>query len=1098
MEWLRSMGAEISAEGERLKIRASPGKLTPALREAIAQHKPALLELLAAQPPSGPDETALVPVPRSGRLPLSMFQRRLWLLQQLRRPDDTIFNMVTLWDMPGQDLPLLRRAIGDVTRRHEILRSAIPNDGTEPYMVLLSPDAVRVELRDLTALPEHQQRPVIEAQTMAAVTAPFDLTREPPLRWCIYVTGNGALTTQVCADHIAVDEWSFVLLRKELDVSLAACAAGDVLPPPALQYVDYAAWERRREHSPAAIADLAWWRQHLADLPHHCTFPPDRPGSTPASAGYRFQWDRRFTDQLRELARGSGATLFMVLLAGLATVLRAYTGRGDVAVGSSLGVRERPELEAMIGAFVNVVVLRLDLQDDPPFADVLTRARNAVLDAHDHRHVSFETLVARLKPERALNLTPWFQVSVVMHNASDENPSPIYSGGTALDMTWFTRDTEDGLVMTLEYRADRYEARTVERLATHLRTVLSQALRDRRQQISAISLLTQAERDRVLHDFNATTMALDPAPVTLQFERQTRLTPQAIALRAGGVVLSYDALNRSANRLARHLQSLGAGPGVLVGVCMDRSAAMLACLLAVLKTGAAYVPLDPEFPAARLDFMIEHSGVALLVVDGERPAMAQTSAARRVDLGADAACIAACDDADLAIVPKGQDPVYVIYTSGSTGRPNGVVVPHAALSNFLGAMRQALGLSASDVLAAVTTISFDISGLELYLPLVIGAGIVLVPSATARDGTALAALLGDAGVTVMQATPATWRLLIEAGWRGAAGFTALCGGETLHEHLAASLQDRVGVLWNLYGPTETTIWSTAGRVAPGATPIVIGQPIANTRILILDTAGQPVPVGVAGEIWIAGAGVATGYWRNPELTAAKFQTNPAVEGGGRIYRTGDMGRWLPDGRIVHMGRLDQQLKLRGLRIEPGEIEATLLAHQAIRQALVVAQGDSKRDRAERLVAYVVYEPGHDLTTSEVRVHVRQSLPDYMVPSAFVAIDAIPRTPNGKIDRRALPDPFREGAAAAAPYIPPAPGAEQLVAKIWANILQVDRVGADDNFFDLGGYSLLSLRVAAAIYEQTDWRLPPYALFVQNLRQIAAALQSHQADRRAAE
>jgi amino acid adenylation domain-containing protein len=1100
LAWLRSLGADISAEGGRLRVLASPGTLTAEARAAITLHKPALLDLLAAEPAAGRDDGGLVPIARGGRLPVSAFQQRMWLLEQLRRPDEPSFNMVTLWDMPadarGRDPALLQRAIGDVVRRHDILRSAIRSEAAEPFMVLLPADAVRIELRDLRDLPAERQRAAIEADTMAAVTAPFDLTSEPPLRWRIFVTGDGALTVQVCADHIAVDEWSFVLLRRELDAALAACAAGETLPKPVLQYADYAAWERRRAQSPAAAADLDWWRQTLADLPQGCTFPPDRPGRIAASAGYRFTWDRGFTDALRELGRSRRATLFMVLLAGLAAVLRAHTGRSDIAVGSSLGVRERPELEAMIGAFVNVVVLRLDLQDDPGFADLLTRARDAVLDAHEHRHVSFETLVARLKPERSRDVTPWFQVSVVMHNASGEDPSPIYSGGAALDMTWFTRETEDGLVMTLEYRSDRYDASTIARLARHLRIVLGEAVRDPSRPVGAISLLTQEERALILRDFNATAAALDPAPVTVQFERQVRLTPQAVALRAGGVTLGYEELNRRANRLARHLRRNGAGPGVLVGVCMERSAGLLACLLAVLKTGAAYVPLDPEFPAARLDFMVGHSGVALLVVEGAAPAWAQSGAARMIDLAEDATAIVACDGEDLGIVPDGLDPAYVIYTSGSTGRPNGVVVPHAALANLLGAMKRTPGLSAGDVLAAVTTISFDIAGLELYLPLVTGACVVLVPAATARDGAALAALLAETGATVMQATPATWRLLIEAGWRGGAGITAWCGGERLADDLAAALLERVAALWNLYGPTETTIWSSAGRIEPGASPIVIGRPIANTHIVIVDAAGQPVPVGVAGEIWIGGAGVATGYWRNPALTAAKFLDDPFVEGGGRIYRTGDLGRWLPDGRIVHMGRVDEQIKLRGQRIEPGEIEAVLLAHPSVRQALVVARGETAE--RQRLVAYVVYCQGQDLTSSEMRAHLRGFLPDYMVPSAFVAIDALPRTPNGKVDRRALPDPFRESAAAAATYIPPAPGAEQLVAKIWADILQIERVGAGDNFFDLGGYSLLSLRVAAAIHAQTGWRLPPYTLFVQTLGQIAAALQAHQAELRAAE
>jgi amino acid adenylation domain-containing protein len=466
-------------------------------------------------------------------------------------------------------------------------------------------------------------------------------------------------------------------------------------------------------------------------------------------------------------------------------------------------------------------------------------------------------------------------------------------------------------------------------------------------------------------------------------------------------------------------------------------------------------------------------------------------------LNTDAAAIDDLEDSNLGIVPVGRAPAYLIYTSGSTGRPNGVVVSNAALANFLGAMRREPGLSESDILAAVTTVSFDIAALELYLPLLVGACVVVVPRVVATDGIALAALLAEERVTVMQATPATWRLLLEARWPGAPTFVALCGGEALPPDLARTLLQRVGCLWNLYGPTETTIWSTAGRVEADREPVTIGRPIANTQVYILDFSGQPVPVGMPGEIWIGGAGVASGYWRNPELTGRKFLPDPFAgrDVGGMIYRTGDMGRWLDNGSIVHMGRLDDQVKLRGFRIEPGEIEAALCAHEAIREAVVVIGGTTPE--RERLVAYIVYRPGQDLTTSEAREHLRASLPDYMIPSLFLGIDALPWTPNGKVDKRALPDPFRQGSNASSTYLAPESGAEQMIAGIWQEALAVERVGAEDNFFDLGGHSLLGLRVAAKIHERTGWRMPPYIMFQQTLRQIAALLAAEQLGRGAA-
>ncbi len=618
-----------------------------------------------------------------------------------------------------------------------------------------------------------------------------------------------------------------------------------------------------------------------------------------------------------------------------------------------------------------------------------------------------------------------------------------------------------------------------------------------RESVGRLPLMTPEERQQVTAEFHATQVTLDSAPMIVQFERQVVRTPNAIALRCAGVALSYDTLNRRANRIARHLRHHGAGRGKRVGLCLNRSMDLLSALLAVAKSGAAYVPLDPGFPAARLADMIGHSDLTLLVVDAERD-FGIAAETRIIDLTADAAVIASLPDTNLDVIPEASDPAYIIYTSGSTGRPNGVVVSHAALANFLGAMRREPGMSPTDVLAAVTTVSFDIAGLEMYLPLLVGACIVMVPKTVAADGEALSALLVAEQVTVMQATPATWRLLLEAGWQRAPHFVACCGGDVLMPELARSLLERVDVLWNLYGPTETTIWSTLGRVEPGPAPVTIGRPIANTQIYILDSAGNPTPIGVPGEIWIGGAGVASGYWRNPELTAKKFLPDPFAdqERRGLIYRTGDRGRWLADGRIVHMGRLDQQLKLRGFRIEPAEIENALALHPAIREAAVVMRGDSPE--RERLVAYVVYRRGSTLTTSEVREHLRNSLPDYMMPAMFMPLDALPLTPNGKIDRRALPDPLRQGGLAASDYIAPATEAERVIASIWQDALAIERVGAEDNFFDLGGHSLLGLHVAAKIHKRTGWRMPSYLMFRQTLRQIAASLSDYQAGRGAAE
>ena len=524
----------------------------------------------------------------------------------------------------------------------------------------------------------------------------------------------------------------------------------------------------------------------------------------------------------------------------------------------------------------------------------------------------------------------------------------------------------------------------------------------------------------------------------------------------------------------------------MIAICLERGLDLLVALLAVQKSGGAYVPLDPDFPVDRLSYMLADSGALFLVTaDGAAEAIDIGEGVHVLDLSIESAALSALSPLDLAQAASPADPAYVIYTSGSTGLPKGVVVPHSALLNFLESMQRCPGIGEGDVLAAVTTISFDIAGLELYLPLLSGARIELIDRDTAVDGWSLAGQLSASAATMLQATPATWRLLLETDWRGGPDFRGLCGGEALSRELADALLGRMGQLWNLYGPTETTIWSTAERVEVGSGPITIGRPIANTQVHVLDPTGEQVPIGVPGELWIGGAGVASRYHQRPDLTAGRFVPDPfASQAGSRMYRTGDRGRWLADGRLEHLGRLDHQVKVRGYRVEPGEIEAVLARIQGVRQSVVMARQLAAGDT--RLLAYVVYRPGEDLTASEVRRFLRQSLPDYMIPSVVVPVDAIPLTPNGKVDRLALPDPFLDAVVEVAVREPPAPGMEQLLAQLWREILKIDHVGAEDNFFDLGGHSLLSIRVAAAVQRATGWRIDPRTLFFQTLRQVAAA------------
>jgi amino acid adenylation domain-containing protein len=1079
MAHLHSLGIEIAALGGRLRVTAERGGLTEELKQAIAQQKPELLDLLAEEA-VGPSKDR-VPVPRDGALPLSTFQMRLWVLHRLE-PDSTAYNVVTAWlHEAATDEVALVSLIRTVVRENDILRATFRDNGSKVGIYVLPPEAVRISVQDLRGRNEADQDAAIQADRAAETRTPFELATEAPTRWTLYRVTDTRWVILVAAHHIAIDEWSLTLLRHRIETPHGT-------PAPTLQYADYAAWQKRNQNLTAIRHELAWWERQLAGIPQICTFPADRTsGIEESEAGCTrpFCWDVELVGDLRRLIRREGVTIYMALLAVFAAVLRAHTGQGDIVLGSPMGTRERPEFETIIGPFVNLLVLRLCLDDDPSFIELLARARDVVLDAYDHRQVPFEMLVDRLSPQRSFDRPPLCQVAVVLHNASDENAPQIYSGGSIFDLTVYAREIEGRIEGSLEYRADLYDDATIDRIIGHLESFLRAALRNPASKLSQISLLTEAERQIVLTTFNDTTRDTDRASFCVQFERQVAARPERPAVVFDGARLSYAELNRRANQLARLLHVRGVRAGALIGVAVERSLDTLVALLAVQKAGAAYVPLDPRFPAERLQFMLADSDIVALIASADTAAQFDLPACvALIDLATEAATLDALEASDLATNVVPEDIAYVIYTSGSTGRPNGVAVSHRAVANLLGAMRYQPGLCDTDVLAAVTTISFDIAALELFLPLTVGARIELVSHDVAADGVALARLLSESGATMLQATPATWRLLIEAGWRASDGFRALCGGESMPRDLADMLLESVHELWNLYGPTETTIWSTAGLVERGTTAISIGRPIANTSVYILDAAGAPTAIGIPGEIWIGGSGVSAGYHNRAELTEVRFAADPfAGRAGARMYRTGDLGRWGPDGCLYHMGRLDRQVKLRGFRIELGEIEAVLHAHPAVARAVVVPQNLTTEQ--PRLIAYIVYHPGQDLTATEARRHIRNTLPDYMLPSAFIALDALPLTPNGKIDVRALPDPFRSTPGRGGEYEPPAPGLEQLIAAVWQELLQVDRVGADDNFFELGGNSLLSLRASTLIEAQAGCRLQPRLLFFQNLRQIAA-------------
>jgi amino acid adenylation domain-containing protein len=1079
---LDSSGVKLTVEGGRLRVNAPLGSLGDELKASIAAARDLLIELLEGR--SARHSQVLQAVGRDGPLPVSSFQERLWILQRLD-PASTAYNSVHAWKNPqSAGVEAAVAALRALVTRHEILRSSFDEiDGVLAARVLPA-ESVHIEVRELDNLTPEEQSLRIDADLHSEARRPFDLTAGPAIRCIVYRGADHQTGTLLAAHHIAVDAWSMALIEREV---AASCAAGGAdSGPPRLQYADYAAWQRRTFDPQVISSDLQWWTGYLAGAPQVSTFPPDRtstPLLTQTGATHTVVWSQELSAGMGSLARKQGATVYMSMIAACATVLRWHTGQEDFVFGSPMGVRESTELETMVGPFVNLLLVRVNLAGNPTFAELLRRARDAMLAAHEHRHVPFEAILDSVKPTRSRAHSPLFQIALVHHNAPESASGSLRaSGGAMHELTWFVRATDAGLECTFEYHSDLYSVGSIGRIAAHLETVLTRAVEDSSRRVSELAVLPPAEL-ALLAQFNSTAVEFERALFITRFEASAARRADALALVNGETQLTYAQLERSANQLSHALRAKGVIRGTRVALCVERSSLLVVALLAIQKAGGTYVPLDPGFPAQRLSFMLADCGAAVLLTSDDTAADIDVpERVAVIDLG-DAAQFEAGSAENLSSTVLPEDIAYVIYTSGSTGRPKGVAVSHRALMNFLFSMAREPGLDASDTLAAVTTISFDIAGLELYLPLLVGARVELVSRETAADGPALAAFLLERRVTVLQATPATWRLLVEAGWRGPAGFRGLCGGEALPQDLAESLLGRMTELWNLYGPTETTIWSTVARILR-PDDITIGRPIANTRVYIVGNDGALQPVGVPGEIWIGGAGVASGYHDRPELTAERFVPD-GFHGlpGERFYRTGDRGRWRDDGQLEHLGRLDQQVKIRGFRIELGEIEAVLATLASVRQAVVVPRDAGASDL--RLVAYVVYQPGEDLTVSEVRRHLRATLPDYMIPSLVVAIAAIPLTPNGKVDRAALPDPFQAAAAQTAHYEPPTSAMEVLLASVWTEVLKVERVGLNDNFFDLGGHSLLSLRVAAAVATRSGWRMDPRTLFFQTLGQLAA-------------
>ena len=1054
----------------------------------------------------------LVPIqalPRDGsvELPLSFAQQRLWFLDQLE-PGLLAYNILKAIRLTGPlNVAALEQAFDEIVKRHEVLRNTFRAVEGRPTLILAPAFTSGLPLVDLIHLDEAQWEAEIQRLATEEAQRPFDLAQGPLLRSTLLKLSAQEHVLLLTVHHIVFDGWSFDILFRELTAFYEAFSTGRLAAVPELgvQYADFARWQGEWLQGEVLEAQLSYWRSQLAGSLPVLELPADRPRPpvlTFQGAKQSLLLSQDVTEALKALSHQEGVTLFMTLLAAYKTLLYRYTGQENIIVGSLAAGRSRAEIEGLIGFFANTLVLRTELSGDPTFREVLRRVREVCRGAYAHQDLPFEKLVETLQPMRDMSHHPIFQVMFALQNMPRPSlklagltmtPVEVHSGTAMFDLTLFMVEREQGLAGTFEYSTDLFDAATISRMMAHFQKLLDAIIADPEMRFSDLALLTEAERRRLLVDWNDT-KADYPREMCLHewFESQVQKTPEHVAVVFENRRVTYAELNRRSNQLAQRLKSVGVGPEVLVGIHMEPCLEMAVGLFGILKAGGAYVPLDPTYPRERLAFMLEDAKVPIVLTQRRLAEGLPEHWGTSVYLDSGWESIARESEESPASGALAENLAYVIYTSGSTGRPKGVQIPHRAVVNFLESMRRMPGLTEDDRLLSVTSLSFDIAGLEFYLPLMVGATVILAERAFSSDAARLLELLEQSGATVMQATPATWRLLLESGWQGSDHLKVLCGGEALSRELANQLLLKSASLWNMYGPTETTIWSSVCLIESEAGPVVIGPPIANTQFYILDSHLKPLPVGVPGELHIGGSGLARGYLNRPELTAEKFIADPLIneKPGERLYKTGDLVRYLPDGHIEYLGRMDYQVKIRGFRVELGEIEAALRSYPAVREVVVLTREEAPGEK--RLVAYLVANGKAVSSVSELRNFLRKVLPDYMVPSAFVFLDALPLTPNGKVDRRGLPPSDSVRPNLEPEYVAPQTDAERIIANIWQEVLHLKKVGMDDNFFDLGGHSLLMVQVHSKLRQAFEKKISMVEMFqYPTIASVAKHLNRHQ-------
>ena len=1050
----------------------------------------------------------IVPIPRSDEIPLSFAQQRLWFLDRIE-PGNATYNVPAAFRLAGElKVHALEQSLTEIVHRHEVLRTIFSTVNGDPVQMISPRSHCSLAYTDLSDRPESEREQALPSMLSEEAERPFDLSRGPLIRAQLLRLASQDHVLFLNMHHIISDGWSMGVLFRELSVLYKAFCSGKPNPfrDLPIQYADYAVWQKQWLRGEELEHQLSYWRKQLDGL---STLPLPTDRARPAVQTYRgstqaLDLSAQLSEAIKALSQRQGVTLFMTLLAAFELLLSRYCGQSDIAVGCPIAGRTRQETEGLIGFFVNTLVLRADLSNNPTFKELLRQVRETALEAYSHQDLPFEKLVEELHPDRHLSNSPLFQVMFVFQNTADRplefeqlllNPIRTTSHSAKFDLTLSVSETNGTLRGSLNYNTGLFDGSTIERMLVSYKTLLEGIVADPEQCISELPLVSEAEKHQLLVDWNDTeTDYPKDQCIHEMFETQVEKTPDTIALVFEDQQLTYRELNNRASRLARYLKKLGVGPEVLVGICVERSIEMVVGLLGILKAGGAYVPLDPTYPKERLRFMLQDSGAPVLIAQQAFVDIFTHHTAKIISLDTDWETVGRESASNLAVETSSESLAYVIYTSGSTGEPKGVAVSHRAV-NRLVMNTDYVQISPREVIAQASNVSFDAATFEIWGALLNGARMVLIAKGTLLSPQCLASAIERHGITTLFLTTALFNQMVEQIPAALGKLRYLLfGGEAVDPERVKELlrNGPPSRLLHVYGPTEATTFATCywvKAVAADATTVPIGRPIANTEIYILDANLNPVPIGVSGELYIGGPGLARGYLNRPELTAEKFIKHPfTADPTSRLYKTGDRARYLPDGNIEFLGRLDNQVKIRGYRIELGEIEAALSQHPAVKDSVVVMRNGVSGDK--RLVAYVVPRQQDRPASSELRSYLKAKLPSYMVPSAFMKLEGFLLTTNGKLDYDSLPPPRSQDEQEEVGYVAPRDHTERLLCEIWSQVLGVNRIGIDDDFFAIGGHSLLAAKLFARLDEAFGRSLPLGVLFTAStIRSLAERYRS---------